>query len=40
LLAADLDTPGALVVGDELAEAGDGAGVAAVASVLGVVLGG
>jgi L-cysteine:1D-myo-inositol 2-amino-2-deoxy-alpha-D-glucopyranoside ligase len=39
LLAADLDTPGALVVGDELAEAGDRAGVAAVAGVLGVVLG-
>jgi L-cysteine:1D-myo-inositol 2-amino-2-deoxy-alpha-D-glucopyranoside ligase len=38
LLAADLDTPGALLVGDELAEAGDGAGVASVALVLGVVL--
>jgi L-cysteine:1D-myo-inositol 2-amino-2-deoxy-alpha-D-glucopyranoside ligase len=37
-LAADLDTPGALVAGDELAEAGDRASVAAVASVLGVVL--
>jgi L-cysteine:1D-myo-inositol 2-amino-2-deoxy-alpha-D-glucopyranoside ligase len=35
-LAADLDTPGALVVGDELAERGDGPGVAAVAAVLGV----
>jgi L-cysteine:1D-myo-inositol 2-amino-2-deoxy-alpha-D-glucopyranoside ligase len=40
LLAADLDTPGVLVVGDELAEAGDGASVAAVAGVLGVVLSG
>jgi L-cysteine:1D-myo-inositol 2-amino-2-deoxy-alpha-D-glucopyranoside ligase len=40
LLAADLGTPGALAVGDELAEAGDRAGVAAVAGVLGVVLGG
>jgi L-cysteine:1D-myo-inositol 2-amino-2-deoxy-alpha-D-glucopyranoside ligase len=38
-LAADLDTPGVLVVGDELAEAGDRALVAAVAGVLGVVLG-
>jgi L-cysteine:1D-myo-inositol 2-amino-2-deoxy-alpha-D-glucopyranoside ligase len=38
LLAADLDTPGALVVGDELAERGDGSGVAAIAAVLGVVL--
>jgi L-cysteine:1D-myo-inositol 2-amino-2-deoxy-alpha-D-glucopyranoside ligase len=38
LLAADLDTPGALVVGDELAERGDRAGVAATAAVLGVVL--
>jgi len=37
-LAGDLDTPGALVVGDELAELGDGAGVAAIAAVLGVVL--
>ena len=37
-LAADLDTPGVLVVGDELAEGGDGAGVAATASVLGVEL--
>ena len=37
-LAADLDTPEALVVGDELAELGDGAGVAATAAVLGVVL--
>jgi L-cysteine:1D-myo-inositol 2-amino-2-deoxy-alpha-D-glucopyranoside ligase len=37
-LAADLDTPGALLVGDELAEGDDGDGVAAVASVLGVVL--
>jgi L-cysteine:1D-myo-inositol 2-amino-2-deoxy-alpha-D-glucopyranoside ligase len=40
LLAADLGTPGALAVGDELAEAGDRAGVAAVAGVLGVALGG
>jgi L-cysteine:1D-myo-inositol 2-amino-2-deoxy-alpha-D-glucopyranoside ligase len=38
LLAADLDTPGALGVGDELAEAGDRGSVAAVAGVLGVVL--
>jgi L-cysteine:1D-myo-inositol 2-amino-2-deoxy-alpha-D-glucopyranoside ligase len=38
LLAADLDTPGALAVGDELADAADGASVAAVAAVLGVVL--
>jgi L-cysteine:1D-myo-inositol 2-amino-2-deoxy-alpha-D-glucopyranoside ligase len=38
LLAADLETPGVLVVGDELAEDGDGAGVAATAAVLGVVL--
>jgi L-cysteine:1D-myo-inositol 2-amino-2-deoxy-alpha-D-glucopyranoside ligase len=37
-LAADLDTPMALLAGDELAEGGDGAGVAATASVLGVVL--
>jgi L-cysteine:1D-myo-inositol 2-amino-2-deoxy-alpha-D-glucopyranoside ligase len=37
-LAADLGTPRVLVVGDELAERGDGPGVAAVASVLGVVL--
>jgi L-cysteine:1D-myo-inositol 2-amino-2-deoxy-alpha-D-glucopyranoside ligase len=37
-LAADLDTPRALLAGDELAEGGDGAGVAATASVLGVVL--
>jgi L-cysteine:1D-myo-inositol 2-amino-2-deoxy-alpha-D-glucopyranoside ligase len=38
LLAADLDTPGVLAVGDELAERGDRAGVAAVAGVLGVEL--
>jgi L-cysteine:1D-myo-inositol 2-amino-2-deoxy-alpha-D-glucopyranoside ligase len=38
-LAADLDTPAALAVGDELAERGDGAGVAATAAVLGVDLG-
>jgi L-cysteine:1D-myo-inositol 2-amino-2-deoxy-alpha-D-glucopyranoside ligase len=38
LLAADLDTPGALAVGDELADTGHGASVAAVAAVLGVVL--
>jgi L-cysteine:1D-myo-inositol 2-amino-2-deoxy-alpha-D-glucopyranoside ligase len=38
LLAADLDTPGVLVVGDEAAERGDGGAVAAVAEVLGVVL--
>jgi L-cysteine:1D-myo-inositol 2-amino-2-deoxy-alpha-D-glucopyranoside ligase len=38
LLAADLDTPGVLAVGDELAERGDRAGVAAVAAVLGVEL--
>jgi L-cysteine:1D-myo-inositol 2-amino-2-deoxy-alpha-D-glucopyranoside ligase len=37
-LAADLDTPGALAVGDELAERGDGPGVAATAAVLGVEL--
>jgi cysteinyl-tRNA synthetase len=37
-LAADLDTPAALAVGDELAERGDGAGVAATAAVLGVDL--
>jgi L-cysteine:1D-myo-inositol 2-amino-2-deoxy-alpha-D-glucopyranoside ligase len=37
-LAADLDTPGALAVGDELADTGHGASVAAVAAVLGVVL--
>jgi L-cysteine:1D-myo-inositol 2-amino-2-deoxy-alpha-D-glucopyranoside ligase len=37
-LAADLDTPAALAVGDELAERGDGAGVAATAGVLGVDL--
>jgi hypothetical protein len=37
-LAADLDTPAALGVGDELAERGDGPGVAAAAAVLGVVL--
>jgi L-cysteine:1D-myo-inositol 2-amino-2-deoxy-alpha-D-glucopyranoside ligase len=39
-LATDLDTPAVLVVGDELAETGDGALVAAVAGVLGVVLSG
>jgi cysteinyl-tRNA synthetase len=38
-LAADLDTPAALAVGDDLAERGDGPGVAAVAAVLGVDLG-
>jgi L-cysteine:1D-myo-inositol 2-amino-2-deoxy-alpha-D-glucopyranoside ligase len=38
-LAADLDTPAALAVGDDLAERGDGAGVAATAAVLGVDLG-
>jgi L-cysteine:1D-myo-inositol 2-amino-2-deoxy-alpha-D-glucopyranoside ligase len=38
-LAADLDTPAALSVGDELAERGDGPGVAAAAAVLGVDLG-
>jgi L-cysteine:1D-myo-inositol 2-amino-2-deoxy-alpha-D-glucopyranoside ligase len=38
-LAADLDTPAALVAADELVERGDGAGVAAVAGVLGVALG-
>jgi L-cysteine:1D-myo-inositol 2-amino-2-deoxy-alpha-D-glucopyranoside ligase len=38
-LAADLDTPAALVAADELGARGDGAGVAAVAAVLGVVLG-
>jgi L-cysteine:1D-myo-inositol 2-amino-2-deoxy-alpha-D-glucopyranoside ligase len=38
-LAADLDTPAALAVGDELAERGDGPGVAAAAAVLGVDLG-
>jgi L-cysteine:1D-myo-inositol 2-amino-2-deoxy-alpha-D-glucopyranoside ligase len=38
-LAADLDTPAALAVGDELAERGDGAGLAAAADVLGVDLG-
>jgi L-cysteine:1D-myo-inositol 2-amino-2-deoxy-alpha-D-glucopyranoside ligase len=37
-LAADLDTPGVLLVGDEAAEAGDGGSVAAVAAILGVVL--
>ena len=37
-LAADLDTPAALVAGDELAERGDGPAVAATASVLGVAL--
>jgi L-cysteine:1D-myo-inositol 2-amino-2-deoxy-alpha-D-glucopyranoside ligase len=39
-LAADLDTPAALSITDELAERGDGAGVAAAAAVLGVDLGG
>jgi L-cysteine:1D-myo-inositol 2-amino-2-deoxy-alpha-D-glucopyranoside ligase len=39
-LADDLDTPAALKVGDELAERGDGAGVAATAAVLGVDLAG
>jgi L-cysteine:1D-myo-inositol 2-amino-2-deoxy-alpha-D-glucopyranoside ligase len=38
-LAADLDTPAALAVGDELAERGDGPGVAATAAVLGIDLG-
>jgi L-cysteine:1D-myo-inositol 2-amino-2-deoxy-alpha-D-glucopyranoside ligase len=38
-LANDLDAPAALRVGDELAERGDGAGVAATAAVLGVDLG-
>ena len=37
-LAADLDTPAAVAVGDELAERGDGPGVAATAAVLGVEL--
>jgi L-cysteine:1D-myo-inositol 2-amino-2-deoxy-alpha-D-glucopyranoside ligase len=37
-LADDLDTPAALAAGDELAERGDGPGVAATAAVLGVVL--
>jgi L-cysteine:1D-myo-inositol 2-amino-2-deoxy-alpha-D-glucopyranoside ligase len=37
-LADDLDTPAALRVGDELAERGDGGGVAATAAVLGVDL--
>jgi L-cysteine:1D-myo-inositol 2-amino-2-deoxy-alpha-D-glucopyranoside ligase len=37
-LANDLDTPAALVAGDELAERGDGPGVAATAAVLGVEL--
>jgi L-cysteine:1D-myo-inositol 2-amino-2-deoxy-alpha-D-glucopyranoside ligase len=37
-LAADLDTPAALAVADELAERGDGPGVAASAAVLGVEL--
>jgi L-cysteine:1D-myo-inositol 2-amino-2-deoxy-alpha-D-glucopyranoside ligase len=37
-LADDLDTPAALKMGDELAERGDGAGVAATAAVLGVDL--
>ena len=38
-LAADLDTLAALAVGDDLAERGDGPGVAATAAVLGVELG-
>jgi L-cysteine:1D-myo-inositol 2-amino-2-deoxy-alpha-D-glucopyranoside ligase len=38
-LADDLDTPRALAVTDELAERGDGPGVAAAAAVLGVELG-
>jgi L-cysteine:1D-myo-inositol 2-amino-2-deoxy-alpha-D-glucopyranoside ligase len=38
-LAADLDTPAALVAADGLGERGDGRGLAAVAEVLGVVLG-
>jgi hypothetical protein len=38
-LADDLDTPAALAVTDELAERGDGPGVAATAAVLGVELG-
>ena len=38
-LAADLDAPAALVAADELAERGDGPGVAATAAVLGVELG-
>jgi L-cysteine:1D-myo-inositol 2-amino-2-deoxy-alpha-D-glucopyranoside ligase len=37
-LADDLDTPAALAAADELAERGDGPGVAAAAAVLGVVL--
>jgi hypothetical protein len=37
-LAHDLDTPAALAVGDELAERGDGPGLAATAAVLGVEL--
>jgi hypothetical protein len=37
-LADDLDTPAALAATDELAERGDGPGVAATAAVLGVVL--
>ncbi|MFL5882423.1 MAG: cysteine--tRNA ligase [Actinomycetes bacterium] len=37
-LATDLDTPAAVAVGDELAERGDGPGVAATAAVLGVEL--
>src|SRR5215211_6880459 len=38
-LADDLDTPAALATGDELAERGDGPGIAATAAVLGVELG-
>jgi L-cysteine:1D-myo-inositol 2-amino-2-deoxy-alpha-D-glucopyranoside ligase len=37
-LAADLDTPAALLAADELAERGDGDAVAAAAAVLGVAL--
>jgi L-cysteine:1D-myo-inositol 2-amino-2-deoxy-alpha-D-glucopyranoside ligase len=37
-LSDDLDTPAALAAGDELAERGDGPGVAATAAVLGVDL--
>jgi L-cysteine:1D-myo-inositol 2-amino-2-deoxy-alpha-D-glucopyranoside ligase len=37
-LAADLDTPAAVAVGDKLAERGDGPGVDATAAVLGVEL--
>ena len=37
-LAANLDTPAAVAVGDKLAERGDGPGVEATAAVLGVEL--